>query len=542
MALALQFTRCVPNGALNFTCNLNPAEFLPGSVVTFINPAAPLPPTVYGCYTVTLAVIITPPDYIIDWNTQQYITPDGCDECTDLIRFNRQLQFTACCDPTDVHIFRADDVILDGTYAYYGLEPNGLKNHHCYQVENMEITDFEYFYSLPPIQATDISEDDCESETCQNACNTCFMLEDCEGLLDPIYTTSEQFLPLVDTNIAVKVNGYDACWTVTTTTTNCDCAISLIPVLQYKGCVECLNVKGYKLTSCADPEHIIYSVEDLTQYVDKVIRTDCGTCWIVQEIDIYPPDTQPIVIVSSYETCKDCTAVHYQLTDCTGQLDPIYTTVDLSEYLNKVITLEYCPQVCWRVLLAEDELNTGTVYPSLEFNNCPQCYAAVIPVTCQSANNALSTPQTVGYTNSSGIRQNITLQAGESTGKLCILFWDPAAELTDIKVYGECIEGECPPIDLGPRRKVKPGYDTKACTPEYYEEVMCNYAEWMYKDVMEKRYGISNCCPDELMKWEIRKEMLDLDVLIDPDYTCLPATNCGCCSPSITHPTGGCGS
>jgi hypothetical protein len=64
----------------------------------------------------------------------------------------------------------------------------------------------------------------------------------------------------------------------------------------------------------------------------------------------------------------------------------------------------------------------------------------------------------------------------------------------------------------------------------------------MYKDVMEKRYGISNCCPDELMKWEIRKEMLDLDVLIDPDYICLPATNCGCCSPSITHPTGGCGS
>ncbi len=38
-------------------------------------------------------------------------------------------------------------------------------------------------------------------------------------------------------------------------------------------------------------------------------------------------------------------------------------------------------------------------------------------------------------------------------------------------------------------------------------------------------------CPDELMKWEIRKEMLELDVLINPDYTCLPQPDCGCCNP-----------
>jgi hypothetical protein len=54
----------------------------------------------------------------------------------------------------------------------------------------------------------------------------------------------------------------------------------------------------------------------------------------------------------------------------------------------------------------------------------------------------------------------------------------------------------------------------------------------MYKDVLEKRYGISNCCPEELMKWEIKKELLDLAVLVNPDYTCQPAANCGCPSTS----------
>jgi len=533
-AFYLRFTSCIPGTSLSgFTTNINP-NIQPGSIITFIDPAAPLPETVFGCYTVELIIVLdgTPPDYTVNWTTQEVFTVGGCIPCNDLVRYIRQYKFTACCDPEDIVYFRAKDLITDGTYIYYGLDPTiGLINHHCYQVEEVEITDYTEFYNLNPISLTDIETEDCESQTCQNACDSCFMLEDCEGLQDPIYTTSAQFLQYADTGQAIIVNGYANCWTVTTTTTNCDCSISLIPVLVYQNCTSCTDPKGYKLTSCADPEHIIYSTDDLDQYVGKIVKTDCDTCWSVEAIDIAPPDVQPVVIVNSYDSCRDCTAVTYILEDCTGAADPIYTNTDLSDYLTSIITLKYCPNICWTVTVAEEEnVKTGDVYLDSVYENCPECYQAVYPITCQSATNGSTNPTSVTYYNSNGIRQTILLEGGQSTDKTCLLFFEAGPKVI-ITNYGECVGGQCPPVDLGPRRKVKPGYNTKACTADYYEEVMCNYSEWMYRDVLERRYGISNCCPDELMKWEIRKEMLELDVLINPDYTCLPAPDCGCCNP-----------
>ena len=533
-AFYLRFISCIP-GTLtsNFTTNINP-NIQPGSIITFIDPAAPLPETVFGCYTVQLVIVLdgSPPDYTVNWTTQEYFSVIDCPTCIDLVRYIRQYKFTACCDPEDVIYFRAKDLITDGTYAYYGLDPNiGLINHHCYQVEEVEITDYTAFYNLNPISATELDPENCESDTCQNACDSCFMLEDCEGLQDPIYTTSAQFLQYADTGQAIIVNGYTNCWTVTTTTTNCDCSISLIPILIYQDCPSCTNPKGYKLTSCADTAEIIYSTDDLAQYVGKIVKTDCGTCWRVEEIDIAPPDVQPVVIVNSYDNCTDCTAVHYKLTDCLGVADPIYTTTDLSDHIGSVITIKYCPNICWIVTLAEELLDTGDVYFDTEYEDCPDCYVAVYPVTCQTATNTGSTPTVISYYDSSGTHQSITLQGGQTTDKTCLLLFDGLPRNIITTNFGECTNGQCPPVEIGPRRKVKPGYDTKACTAEYYEEVMCHYSEWMYKDVLERRYGISNCCPDELMKWEIRKEMLELDVLINPDYTCLPQPDCGCCNP-----------
>jgi len=53
--------------------------------------------------------------------------------------------------------------------------------------------------------------------------------------------------------------------------------------------------------------------------------------------------------------------------------------------------------------------------------------------------------------------------------------------------------------------------------------------------VLKARYGISNCCdaPDD--KWLIKKELIDLAALVDPNYTCTVST-CGC-----TTDTCGCG-
>ena len=48
----------------------------------------------------------------------------------------------------------------------------------------------------------------------------------------------------------------------------------------------------------------------------------------------------------------------------------------------------------------------------------------------------------------------------------------------------------------------------------------------MYKKVLELRYGISDCCPEENERWLISKELIELQALTDPNYTCDPLTDC----------------
>ena len=50
----------------------------------------------------------------------------------------------------------------------------------------------------------------------------------------------------------------------------------------------------------------------------------------------------------------------------------------------------------------------------------------------------------------------------------------------------------------------------------------------MYKKALESRYGISNCCPEEDEKWLIKKELIELQALTDPDYPCDHLPDCSC--------------
>jgi hypothetical protein len=109
----------------------------------------------------------------------------------------------------------------------------------------------------------------------------------------------------------------------------------------------------------------------------------------------------------------------------------------------------------------------------------------------------------------------------------------------DIKEYGDCINGACP-VEILPKRKVKPGYSTPSCDIEKYEKITCRSSEILYKQVMRLRYGLTNCCPEDDEKWLIKKELIDLDALRDPDYICKPTTSC--CNQPITSCGCGCNS
>ena len=102
-----------------------------------------------------------------------------------------------------------------------------------------------------------------------------------------------------------------------------------------------------------------------------------------------------------------------------------------------------------------------------------------------------------------------------------------------IETFGNCTNGVCPP-QIYPKRPIRPGYSTPICSTEKYEKITCKSAESLYKQVLELRYGISNCCPEEDDKWLLKKQIIDLQALVDPDYTCVldtcgcPPASCGC--------------
>ena len=84
----------------------------------------------------------------------------------------------------------------------------------------------------------------------------------------------------------------------------------------------------------------------------------------------------------------------------------------------------------------------------------------------------------------------------------------------------------CPPRKNN-QKSVTPGYNTPGCEAWKYEEISCRAAEAMYKQVLELRYGISNCCPEEDEQYIVQKELIDLAALYDPVYPC-STNSCGC--------------
>ena len=98
----------------------------------------------------------------------------------------------------------------------------------------------------------------------------------------------------------------------------------------------------------------------------------------------------------------------------------------------------------------------------------------------------------------------------------------------NFETFGECQFGNCPQPDFKNNRTVKPGYNTPICTPEKYDTITCNFANVLYKIALEKRYGITNCCPDDDDQALIQKELIDLQALKDPNYKCEECKcNCG---------------
>ena len=363
-------------------------------------------------------------------------------------------------------------------------------------------------------------------------CSTpCYELTDCAGLLDPIYTTAQSLGEYAILGQIVQIANYDNCWEVTSVV-DCDCAINVVVLQAFDDCATCNPDPNYILSNCDDLSTNIYTSSDLSDYVGQVINieTDCPGCWIVEEVDGPIPSDVPVVVDAAFEDCEACKTTYYQLTDCTDTENPIITSTDLSAYVGSIIILEWCPTTCWTVSVSQTSTGAGVLGDiSNEFETCDDCLTS-FPCVCSRLKNHDTVSHNYDYLDCNGDVQTISLLAGQRSERICMAHWLTSYPTDYVEYFGNCtLDGDvhtCPP-PVYPRRSLKPGYNTPHCSTWKYEEISCKAAEALYKQVLELRYGISNCCPEEDQQYLIKKQLIDLKALVNPDYVC-STPSCGC--------------
>lgn len=366
----------------------------------------------------------------------------------------------------------------------------------------------------------------------------CFELTECTTG-EVITSQSQGLAQYFISGEVIELIGHPGCWEVTSDDArDCTCPVDLTVTIVHDGCAECIGVIAYKLTNCENVLDIKYTYDDLSQYVGQTLRTDCG-CYIVELITFQPTSTSPIVIISSFNNCTECLRPYYMLTDCNEVEATVYTFTDLSAYVGQVINIKGC-DTCWEVFDTDTPINPGVVTVTNSFELCEDC-TPPLPCLCNRITNYSTTTKEYEYIDCNDESVLITLTAGESSGKICLKRWVIDYPDTDnLEIFGECQTTNTIGVYVCPetrtQRRIKPGYSVPTCDIDRWEKITCRASEILYMQVMRLRYGLTNCCPEDDEKWLVKKELIDLAALVDPDYICAPVQSCGCAPSSC-----GCG-
>ena len=233
----------------------------------------------------------------------------------------------------------------------------------------------------------------------------------------------------------------------------------------------------YLATNCEDPEDTqLVSIDSTLDPLDLtliyVFDFDLTKCWTIQESLDCPFDNPISTVSASYASCEICLGVCYKLTDCESGEIIYVNNVAYAEYVGNTIRVNY------EVSQGVFEIRCYTV----EEIQCPD---VTIP----------------------------------SIGEILDCF--DSCE--------DCIPKPVVPVLDIQNRTVKPGYNTPACTPAYYDKVSCKFAEAMYVKMAAIRYGIEFACDTEENRWTIKYELLKLKS-IETEDACTTITN-PCCPP-----------
>jgi len=313
----------------------------------------------------------------------------------------------------------------------------------------------------------------------------------------------------------------------------CDsCPVNVNVLTIFDSCADCIGVIAYRLQGCDNPADIKYTTSDLSQHVDRVIEIDCG-CYIVDLITYRPPTDIPITVLYSFDDCIKCKTKYFKLTDCSDGTLILYTDTDLTSYISQVVKITNCDN-CWQVEATREPGIIETVTLDSSYINCPECLTS--SDICEGVvitNVSDDATTTVEYYDCNSEFVSYKLVPGATTGKICVNYVVQSDAYTSeppvlyLEKYGDCQQGVFPQPVFKNNRTVRPGYNTPICSAAKYDKITCNFADVMYKDALEKRYGISNCCPEDDQKWIVSKLLIDMQALKDINFPS-SGTPCKC--------------
>lgn len=366
----------------------------------------------------------------------------------------------------------------------------------------------------------------------RNPCPTyCYELTNCVTQ-EVIRTTNQDLAFPYVLNQTIEIAERDGCWTITRPIVeSCTGAIETTIIQTHSDCQDCLPASYYRLESCGNSEPVIlYTSEDLSAYVGQTVTLDDYIgCYNVTIYQGQVPSPVTVSFKNNYPNCIECAAPRYKLTDCDEIRPSIYTTTDLSAYLSSVIKLTFYPDTCWTVETTTINSSDDLVIIDKEFTDCYEC-SIDYPCICSTVTNNSDFTQTFTYRDCEGStsNNNIELQPGETSIKYCVLKWIFPEDWVLPKIitnYGDCVDGKCPVLLTF--RSVRPGYNSPACSAQYYEKIACRYADILYKDVISQRYGIAPCCDqDDIYRLHIKFQLLEMQAINNPDYVCNPSSPC----------------
>ena len=423
-----------------------------------------------------------------------------------------------------------------------------------------------------PVDVTVIRDhEDCED--CLGI--TAYKLTNCEKINEVVYTTQD-----LSAYVGQVIKDDCNCWTVEEIDYQPPSETTIVDPILYTDCSSCLSTY-YTLTDCAGVATTIITSTNLSAYVDQVVKLQgCTECYIVTlYTDLEEPSSwEDVTVTEGFADCPTCQDITPRCSTVfnNGTTDRTFTYINANGDSQETeivksghFSLRHCVQY-W------DEVDTFiynyygdcTVYEHTETPEPADCNCIDVTVAGPNigdlevhkaiVNGDIYNGEKVYNLIVNGIEYfiwyvgaggwQISQVVGDITDSLGVIkigvpdcpvtavdwtpgeFPDGSVVLSIITAEGDCLpvtikEGFC--VQYFPNsRKVKPGYNTPICSADKYDKITCKAAEIMYKKVLELRYGISNCCPEEDEKWLISKELIELQALTDPNYTCDPLTDC----------------